>query len=866
MTTPQDNWMTGLTYDPAQKPQDFDFQNYLRTNTDLGAAGIDTQEEALRHYLNYGKTENRSLGNPQVQENSAPTTTAPAVAPVAPTNDWMPNQWYNPNVMPENFDWQRYIAANQDLGAAGIDTQEEAMRHYFNYGEKEGRNIGALTPQQGGKLSHEDYMAGLKAYRQATGDDSTITGMNADGTSQYHPSNQWIDQNYIPQGKFVTDYAAAKPANRFDLLSQLKTSSRPPEQLASIRTAWEANKDKPHEMRKLMEDYGVTLGDLSQATGETYSQLNTWVQSGNLLGMVGFSVNQPGAYDKYKKQTTQKFDPNATVVAGPSTPESRLASYEASQKRAANTFDPVAYAKDPEAYVKKMREQGGLAALVAEKTVPSSTGAQASIPTSYQQPEKITAANFQSEYDKLRADSNVNEDQQRKFLTSALEDPTIKAKLGSQLQPALDELNRPPGERMLGQIEKQRGALGDQYYQGVYSDPKTMAKILEDKGVKSLADLGQKEKFKTATAAVQYTTADGQKLTEFNDGTLGFAVESGEGSEWRMVPKDQAKASYGTYKTVSDGENTYNEFTPLSEKEQATLKDGKYQENTGNVVINKRTGEELTDTTRQLAYQSSSGGAKKKKNYLTVEFTKDGTPVLVATKEKAGLGAALQDAAPMIAMALPFILPGIGAAISSGLASVGGTALAAGSVANAAITQGIISGGLGSLTGKDFGKSFLSGAISPVISSGIGSLMPNMGLDAASGTGKAITGVGTNVLSGALQGGDFKSLLGQGILSGLTDYGLGEAQKSMNLTPQQLGLASGIVGPLLQGQKINPMNLIGSAITSGARTAKTKEEPAPGNAGGGLLEGLAPVKLQGNYNMDPSMFTGIAGNLMARST
>ena len=837
---------------PMTNEQYDSINSYLATNPTADALAATQQQygvtaEDLAAARAYGST-----------ANSAPTTTAPTTAPVAPTNDWMPNQWYNPNVMPENFDWQRYVGANQDLGAAGLDTQEEAMRHYFNYGEKEGRNIGALTPQQGGKLSHEDYMAGLKAYRQATGDDSTITGLNADGTSQYHPANQWIDQNYIPQGKFVTDYAAAKPADRFELLNQLKTSSRPPDQLASIRTAWEANKDKPHEMRKLMEDYGVTLGDLSQATGETYSQLNNWVKNGNLLGSIGFSVNKPGAYDKFKATTTAKYDPNATVVAGPSTPESRLASYEASQQRAKHTFDPVAYAKDPEAYVKKMREQGGLAALVAEKAVPSSTGAQASIPTSYQQPEKITAANFQSEYDKLRADSSVNEDQQRKFLTSALEDPTIKAKLGSQLQPALDELNRPPGERMLGQIEKQRGALGDQYYQGVYSDPKTMAKILEDKGVKSLADLGQKEKFKTVTAEqIGYVTPDGKRLTELNDGTFGYVIDPENGG-WQAVPKDQVKPLY-----VGDEEQV------LTEKELATLKDGKYQKNTGNVVINKRTGEELTDTTRQLAYQSSSGGAKKNHNHLVVEFTKDGTPVLVATKEKAGLGAVLQEYAPMIAMALPFILPGIGAALSGALpgaavAASGATAAIPASLMNTALTQGIMSGGLGALQGGDFGKSFLSGAISPVISSGVGSLMPNMGLDAASGAGKAITGVGTNVLSGALQGGDFKNLLGQGILSGLTDYGLGEAQKSMNLTPQQLGLASGIVGPLLQGQKINPMNLIGSAITSGAQ-AKPKEA-VPGNAGGGLLEGPLPVKVPGNaYGMDPRMLSGIATNMMARS-
>jgi hypothetical protein len=148
-----------------------------------------------------------------------------------------------------------------------------------------------------------------------------------------------------------------------------------------------------------------------------------------------------------------------------------------------------------------------------------------------------------------------------------------------------------------------------------------------------------------------------------------------------------------------------------------------------------------------------------------------------------------------------------------------------------------------------------------VIGSGIGSLLP-AGLDV--NAANAIKGAGTGVAKGLLQGGDFEDLLNQGVLSGLTNYGLSEATKGMNLSPQQLGIASSVVSPLIQGQKIDPMKVLGSAITSGAR-AKPKEE-VPGNARGGLLEGSAPVKLQGNaYNMDPRMFTGIAGNLMARS-
>lgn len=784
-------------------------------------------------------------GNPNTALN-----TTPAAAPV---DNWMSDQWYNPNVMPENFDWQRYIAANQDLGQAGIDTQTEAERHYFWHGKPEGRNIGALTPQQSGDLSPEDFRVALDAYGKANPNaPDFLLGVGPSG-DDYAPVRDWIDKNYIPKGKFVTDYAAAKPADKFDLLDNLKTSNRPPEQLANIRKAWDENKDKPGEMKRLMQEYGVTLGDLSQATGETYSQLNTWVEGGDILGLVGFSVNKPGAYDKYKNQTTQKLDPNSKFSTGPGTPESQLASIEASRKRADNTFDPVAYAKDPEGYAKKMREQGGLAGLVAEKAAPV-TGTKAG------EAAKITPANFETEYNKLRTDPKLTDDQMQSFLTESLKDPIIKEKLGSQLQPVLDQLNKPPREKMLGQIGNQRSVLDNRYYQGVYSDPKVMADILEKKGVKSLSDLGQKEKFKTSEAEVQYLLPNGQPAQKFEDGTYGYIDDTGyeTGKIVRVNPEEMQKV-YGKYESVSSDGGVQNSFVPLGKDELATLKNGKYEQKMGTVVINKKTGEELTDTTRQLAYQSSSGGAKKQHNHLVVEFTKDGTPVLVATKEKAGLGKALQDYGPMLAMALPFMLPGLGAALSSGLASAGGSTLAAGSLANAALTQGLISGGLGSLTGQDFGKSFLSGAVSPVVGAGIGSLLP-AGLDP--NAARAITGAGTGVVKGLLKGEDFGDLLKQGVIGGATSYGLGEATKGLDLTPQQMGLATGVVSPLLQGKKINPVQLINSAITSEIKNQKK----ATGNASGGLLEGPAPVKVPGNASgMDPRMFTGIAANLMARS-
>jgi hypothetical protein len=418
--------------------------------------------------------------------------------------------------------------------------------------------------------------------------------------------------------------------------------------------------------------------------------------------------------------------------------------------------------------------------------------------------------NFDADYKKLLEDPNRSDDQTKAFLTTALQNPFLKQKLGDKLQPALDELNRPPRERILSQIDQQRDVLGDKYYQGVFGNPEKIADVLEKKGVKSLADLGEKEKFRPTMATAQYTS-NGVPVQSSDGKNFYRTVDYGEGgTDYIPVDAKDVETTYGKYVTEGDGENSYSAFKPLSEQEQATLKDGTYQEKLGTVVINKRTGEELTDTSHALAYQRSSGGLKEKKNYLTVRFDKNGNAVLTASKEKAGLGAALQQALPIIAMALPFILPGVGAALSgmlpgAGVAASGATAAIAPTLMNQALTQGIISGGLTTLGGGKFEKGFLGGAVSPVISSGIGSLLPT-GMDP--NIAKTITGAGTGVIKGALQGGDFEDLLKSGILSGVANYGLGEATKGLNLTPQQLNFATGIALPLLQGEKVNPVKLM----------------------------------------------------------
>ena len=363
-------------------------------------------------------------------------------------------------------------------------------------------------------------------------------------------------------------------------------------------------------------------------------------------------------------------------------------------------------------------------------------------------------------------------------------------------------------QRVYDQLDAQRKAINNpNLFRGSFADPMKTAATLAKLGIDTLADIGQKEKFEAVPAEKRHFAPDGTPVQDFGNGTFGVA--DGEGGYSSVVPKNQVKTVYGrTESTLNpDGETSTSTFVEIPESE--IDKDGNYQQKIGTVAIDKDTGKEIAGVDGTIDAEKSGRWNNRKRNELNVGFTKEGVPVLYSTQEKTGFGALVQDLAPIISMALPFVLPGVGAALSSGLASAGGSALATGSLANAALTQGILSGGMTALGGGQFEKGFLGGAVSPFVSSGISNLLPTgMNPDLA----KAITGAGTGAVRGALQGNaNFGDLLQTGILEGVSNYGLNTALGSSGLTPQQLNFATGIAVPLLQGEKVNPIKVFGTA-------------------------------------------------------
>jgi hypothetical protein len=266
------------------------------------------------------------------------------------------------------------------------------------------------------------------------------------------------------------------------------------------------------------------------------------------------------------------------------------------------------------------------------------------------------------------------------------------------------------------------------------------------------------------------------------------------------------------------GADSFTDFAPLTEEELKTYdpKTNSFEEAAGNKLIDKSTGKTISTSNDNKftldSYNTGNFFAGRSKQ-LGIMMTDDGVPVPYQTSQREGF-----KYSPAFPIMLSMLAPGVSSAISgalpgAGVAASGATAAVAPSLTNTVLTQGIMGAGTAALTGQDILKGAILGGVTAPISTGINSLLP-AGMDP--NIARSITNTGTGVAKGVLQGGNFEDVLGQGVLSGLTNYGFGEATRGLNLTPQQLNFATGIAAPLIQGKPVNPLSLV-STLAQAAR-------------------------------------------------
>jgi len=138
----------------SKVPDDFNWKAYVNNYSDLQKAGINTEERAKEHWLNWGEKEGRNyreiqtpsaltkkehddpklLISPAKQGKDGPDVRKPQTPPTDIKE-----------TLPPNFDWMTYVENYKDLQKAGIDTKAKAAEHWLKIGKKEGRTYHEIS-------------------------------------------------------------------------------------------------------------------------------------------------------------------------------------------------------------------------------------------------------------------------------------------------------------------------------------------------------------------------------------------------------------------------------------------------------------------------------------------------------------------------------------------------------------------------------------------------------------------------------------------------------------------------------------------------------------------------------------------------
>jgi hypothetical protein len=132
-------------------PTNFNWKEYIILNEDLRY--IDDENEAIKHYLNYGIKENRVY-----------------------------------SIIPNDFNWKEYIRLNKDL--ISIDNENEAIKHYLNYGIKEKR-IYKTNKLENNKIINDNKTIIKKKSNMNY--DNICKDFNNDNNSNY----DFLDENQV---------------------------------------------------------------------------------------------------------------------------------------------------------------------------------------------------------------------------------------------------------------------------------------------------------------------------------------------------------------------------------------------------------------------------------------------------------------------------------------------------------------------------------------------------------------------------------------------------------------------------------------------------------------------------------------------
>lgn len=297
------------------------------------------------------------------------------------------------------------------------------------------------------------------------------------------------------------------------------------------------------------------------------------------------------------------------------------------------------------------------------------------------------------------------------------------------------------------------------------SNAKDMAKILSSIGITDIKQFGEVKKYEEVEQIG--FTYNGMRAQNPSQGVY-YVEEPVTDSEGgisyvrRDLSAEEAKQVKPVYGVASgyDEATGMPSYTPVDVSSVIT-KDGKTMGVTGTTYGNKVTGQAVSNTYGERQTGNAWGGtyAGDGNTGYRVQFAENGMPVFYTTHASSS---DFDDIAPLVGFAL-MAIPGLNVTVGTTLLGAGANTVAAGMVGSA-----VIGGTMAELSGGDFVKGAVTGAITSGVSSQFSTDVGKMlGLE-----GDMASKVGSAIISGAkaeLTGGDFLSAAAiDGMISGVS--------------------------------------------------------------------------------------------------
>lgn len=175
---------------------------------------------------------------------------------------------------------------------------------------------------------------------------------------------------------------------------------------------------------------------------------------------------------------------------------------------------------------------------------------------------------------------------------------------------------------------------------------------------------------------------------------------------------------------------------------------------------------------------------------------------------------------PIIMIASNFLLPGVGSMLTSTLVEAGMSEFVS-QIVSKAVINGVTSGVMAEASGGKFGDGFLKGSITGAISAGVAPMISTaLPSDLSPAVSTALTRVGTAAITALATGTDVGTAIGTQLLNSTVGTGLGAVTGELGLSAADAKLLNSVLTPvvtqLVTNGNVNDATLMNAVLLAGS--------------------------------------------------